>query len=174
MNAAVRCPSLRRPSSVAGRAAPIRPRRSSGQRSDGRRTADAGFTLLEMIVATALMGIAVVGLMALISQSTSGAVRVAQYDRAAMLARSQMNDLLTREPLPMGRLQGDYDRDSGWEAQIAPYETPQTEVFGQSVFARIQLTVWWKADGQRKSFELEGFRRTRRTPDMDLAGGRSR
>jgi|GEM_PF-453330 len=135
-----------------------------------RSNPTAGFTLLEMIVATALMGIAVIGLMSLISQSTAAAARVAQYDRASMLARSQMNELLTMKPLPVGQpLSGAYDDDSGWEAKIEPYQTPQTEVFGQSVLARIDLTIWWRADGRRKQFQLEGFTRTRRTRDMDLA-----
>jgi len=134
------------------------------------RGSRAGFTLLEMIVATALMGMAVIGLMSLISQSTAAASRVAQYDRASMLARSQMNELLTMKPLPVGRpLSGAYDQDSGWEAKIEPYETPQTEVFGQSVLARIELTIWWRAEGQRKQFQLEGFTRAARTRDMQIS-----
>ena len=122
-----------------------------------------------MIVATALMGVAVIGLMSLVNQSLSTAGRVAQYDRAAMLARSQMNELLTLEPLPVGRtLAGEYDASSGWSATVEPYETPQTEVFGNSVLVRIALEVWWQADGRRKHVDLEGFRRMQVTDEMDL------
>ena len=50
--------------------------------------ATAGFSLLEVIVATALMGLTVVGLLSLTTQSLSNASRIREYDRAAMLARS--------------------------------------------------------------------------------------
>ena len=53
-----------------------------------------GFTLLEMIVATMIMGIAVVGLMSGISSTTRNAARLRDYDRVVQLARLRMNDLL--------------------------------------------------------------------------------
>jgi len=52
----------------------------------------AGFTLLEVLVATVIMGIAVAGLIAGLSQSVRNAARLSDYDRAAMLARTKMNE----------------------------------------------------------------------------------
>ncbi len=51
-----------------------------------------GFTLLEMIVATTIMGIAVAGLMCGISSSTRNAARLRDYDRVVQLARLRMNE----------------------------------------------------------------------------------
>ena len=83
----------------------------------------AGFTLLEMIVATALMSIAVVGLLSLLSASLSNASRARQYDQVAMLARSKMNELLVETPLPVGLpLAGQWDASSGWRALAEPFE----------------------------------------------------
>ena len=63
------------------------------------------------------MGLTVVGLLSLTSQSLSNAARIREYDRAAMLARSQMDALLTVDPPRMGQpLQGRFDELSGWEA----------------------------------------------------------
>ncbi len=53
-----------------------------------------GFTLLEMLVATAIMGIAVVALLANISTSMQNASRLTDYDRAALLAKRKMDELL--------------------------------------------------------------------------------
>ena len=50
----------------------------------GRR----GFTLLEMVVATAIMGIAVVGLLSVLAGATRNAARLRDYDRVAQLART--------------------------------------------------------------------------------------
>ena len=53
-----------------------------------------GFTLLEMMVATLIMGIAVVGLLSGISAATRNAARVGDADRAVLLARTKMDELL--------------------------------------------------------------------------------
>ena len=53
-----------------------------------------GFTLLEMIVATVILAVAVVGVMAGISAALRNAARLTSYDRAVQLARQRMNDLL--------------------------------------------------------------------------------
>lgn len=135
---------------------------SSGQGCPAPPRKTAGFTLLEVIVATALMGIAVVGLLSLVSQSLGNAARVRQYDRAAMLAKTQMDALLTAEPLPVGeRLSGEFDAISGWEAMVEPWEIPGGAPVGSSMLARVSLEVWWQADGQRKTVSLDGYRRMR-------------
>ena len=122
----------------------------------GRR----GFTLLEMIVATALMSIAVVGLMSLLSGTLANAARIKQYDRAAMLARTKMNDLLVLSPLPIGQpLGGQWDASTGWKAVVAPFERPPNAGPEMYELVRINLEIWWMADSQRKSVALEGFRR---------------
>ncbi len=53
-----------------------------------------GFTLLEMLVATLIMGIAVVALLSNISTSLRHASRVTDNDRAALAAKRKMDELL--------------------------------------------------------------------------------
>ena len=118
-----------------------------------------GFTLLEMIVATALMSIAVVGLLSLLSGSLSNAARARQYDQIAMLARSKMNDLLVERPLPVGQpMGGQWDESTGWTALLEPFEAPPNAYPGATVLVRIDLEVWWKEGSERRSIRLEGFR----------------
>ena len=125
-----------------------------------------GFTLLEMIVATALMSISVVGLLSLLSGTLSNAARIKQYDRVAMLARTKMNELLLLSPLPLGQpLAGQWDENTGWKAQVEPFERPRNFGPGAYQLVRINLEIWWKADGQRKSVTLEGFRRDMAPPE---------
>ena len=127
-----------------------------------RRRRESGFTLLEMIVATALMSITVVGLLSLISGSLANASRIKQYDQAAMLARTKMNDLLLLTPLPLGQsMGGQWDADTGWTAVAEVFERQPGMGPGGSQLVRIQLDVWWKSarDTERRSIRLEGFRR---------------
>jgi prepilin-type N-terminal cleavage/methylation domain-containing protein len=119
-----------------------------------------GFTLLEMVVATALMSITVVGLLSLLSVVLSNASRVKNYDQAAMLARTKMNDLLVLTPLPMGQpLAGQFDDNSGWKAVVTPFERWPDSPPGSFQLVRVDLEIWWMDRGERRSVNLEGFRR---------------
>jgi general secretion pathway protein I len=118
-----------------------------------------GFTLLEVLVATTIMGIAVVGLLSSMSTSMRTAVRVTDADRAAQIARNKMEELLVDRNLPFqGELQGTFDDASGWSAQIGPFETPPQVVPGAIILQRIGLVVWWRSGGNVRQFPLEAYR----------------
>jgi len=57
-----------------------------------------GFTLLEVLVATLIMGLAVVGLLSAISTSMRNAARLTDYDRVAMVARPRVSVRDAPEP----------------------------------------------------------------------------
>jgi general secretion pathway protein I len=133
------------------------------------RSTESGFTLLEVIVATAIMAIAVIGLLSLISGSLANAARVKAYDRAAMLARHQMGELMVSDPLPLGaELKGNFDNASGWQAIAAPFEVTSPARVGQPMLVRIQLSVWWHSEGRRKTVEFETYRRMLIRPEHGL------
>ena len=129
----------------------------------------AGFTLLEVMVATVIMGIAVAGLIAGLSQSVKNASRLTDYDRAVMLAHTKMNDLLLDVNLPLdGSLDGQFDRDqsggvpSGWRASLKPFDLPPRAGPGTVILQQIALELWWQpATGTRRTIQLESYRRTR-------------
>ena len=129
------------------------------ERRPVRRRSPRGFTLLEMIVATALMSIAVVGLLSLLSASLANAARAKQYDQIALRARYQMNELLVATPAPLGQsLAGQWDESSGWTARFEPFEVPPNSQPGMIHLVRIDLEVWWLEGRERRSTRLEGFR----------------
>jgi general secretion pathway protein I len=135
---------------------------TSARRKNGER----GFTLLEVLVATVIMGIAVAGLIAGLSQSAKNASRLTDYDRVAMLARTRMNDLLLDANLPFdGSVEGKFDPGqsggvpSGWRAVLKPFDVPPRAGPGTVILQRVALEVWWMpAEGTRRSFQLEGYR----------------
>ena len=82
-----------------------------------------GFTLLEMLVATLIMGMAVVGLMSAITASMRNASRVTNRDRAALLARSKMDELLVDSRFPLDTVvQGNFDDYPVARMDTAPKE----------------------------------------------------
>jgi general secretion pathway protein I len=117
-----------------------------------------GFTLLEILVATTIMGIAVVGLLSSLSTSMRNASHVTDADRASQVARNKMEEMLVDVNLPFqGNLQGALDDVSGWTAQIGPFEAPQTQP-GALVLQRIALVVWWRKGGNLREYPLEAYR----------------
>jgi len=124
-----------------------------------------GFTLLEMLVATAIMGIAVVALLANISTSMQNAARLTDYDRAALLAKRKMDELLLDPRLPkLAAFGGEFNQRSGWRARLTPFEMPPNPTPGVAALERLELEIWWTSGEKRRTVALEGFRRTVLTP----------
>jgi general secretion pathway protein I len=137
-----------------------------------------GFTLLEMIVATTIMGIAVAGLMSGISSTTRNAARLRDYDRVVQLARLRMNSLLTDPRVPLNAaLEGKFDPaitgglDCGWRAQVTVAEKMLHAAAGDYVLDRVQVEIWWMSGGQRRTFPLESYRRRTLRPEEVIPGG---
>lgn len=124
-----------------------------------------GFTLLELIVATTIMGIAVVGLLSGISGAVRNAARLREYDRAVQLARLRINELLVDQRLPRDSLlTGPFDPsqtgglEAGWQARLSNFEMSPIPAPGQMALDRIELEVWWNGGNQRRTFTLDAFR----------------
>jgi len=131
-----------------------------------KRRRQRGFTLLEVLVAAVIMGIAVAGLMSGLSTSVHNAARLSQYDRATLLARQKMDELLVATEIRRGQpLQGAFDpsltggQQITWSAIVAPFESTPGAGPGQWVLDRIQLQLSWMDGETKRGFALEGFRR---------------
>jgi prepilin-type N-terminal cleavage/methylation domain-containing protein len=122
-----------------------------------------GFTLLEVLVAAVIMGLAVAGAMTAIASSSRNASRLTQYDRAVTLARQKMNELLVDRNAPRNLpLSGNWDppiANAGWNARVTPFEAPLGLGVGGGVVDRVELEIWWMDGQTRRAFTLEGFRR---------------
>ena len=126
-----------------------------------------GFTLLEVLIATAIAGIAVAGLLNGISTSAYNANRLVQRDRAALLARSKMDELLVNHHLPRNVfIEGPFAPEisggapAGWRARVQPFEAAPGAGSGMWVLDRIELEIWWMDGPTRRSFSLEAYRRS--------------
>jgi general secretion pathway protein I len=141
------------------------------------RRGQSGFTLLEVLVATVVLAVAISGLMSALSTSLRAAARVTDYDRAAMLARRKMDEIITERRLPRNMMfEGAYNpaetngAPSGWRARIAAFEFPPNPSPGVPIVDRIEVEVWWMDGTTRRTFNVEGFRRYYLTA-QDVAAG---
>jgi general secretion pathway protein I len=128
-------------------------------------TGKRGFTLLEMLVASTIMAVAIVGLLAGIGGATRNAAHLRDYDRAAQLARLRMNDLLADATIAPGQsMSGIFDTsltgglDIQWQARLTTVEMPPSPMSGQPCLQRIELRISWVAGGQNRNFTLDSYR----------------
>lgn len=135
-----------------------------------------GFTLLEVLVATVIMATAVVALLANLSTSLNNAARLTDYDRAVLLARRTMDELLLQPNLPkLTVIEGSFDpqltgAEGGWRARVTPFERLPQAGPGTLALDRIELEVWWMSGERRRTLSLEAFRTVVLRPE-DLALG---
>ena len=130
-----------------------------------------GFTLLEVLVATLIMGIAISGILSGLAGAARNASRLTDHDRATLLAQQKMDELLLdRNALRNQELAGEFDPVvsggalSGWRARVEPFEAPPGAGPGFLGIDRVELEIWWMDGATRRSFSLEGFRRNRLQP----------
>lgn len=145
-----------------------------------RRNSEAGFTLLEVLVATMILAIAVAGLMSNLTQSLSNIARLTDYDRGVMLGRQKMDELVTAVKLPRNQeMAGPFDPastgglEAGWKARVTLLDIPPGAGLGAIVIDRVDLQVWWKPEGKLRTFELEAVRKSVLTAaDLAALGAR--
>ena len=130
------------------------------------KRAESGFTLLEVLVATAIMGIAVAGVLSGLAASSRNAARLTGYDRATLLAKSKMDELIADQKIPRKiPVAGMFAPAqaggvmAGWRATVTPFETAPGAGPGMWVLDRIQLEIWWMDGQTRHAFTLEAYRR---------------
>lgn len=118
-----------------------------------------------MIVATTILAIAVVGLMAGLSGATRNAARLQDYDRAVQLGRTRMNELMLDPLLPRNSvLSGPFDPsqsgglESGWKARLTSFEMPPHIVVGEAALDRLELEVWWRSGSKIRTYTLDAYR----------------
>ncbi|MBI4480230.1 MAG: prepilin-type N-terminal cleavage/methylation domain-containing protein [Acidobacteria bacterium] len=129
---------------------------------------ETGFTLLEVLVATAILGTAVAALFSLLSGSLSNARRLQVPEQVLLLAHSQLNELLAESQrglaaspvLPLEeKVQGRWNEQIRWEAMATRVPSAQPSVAGTPILVRIELDAFWNSGtgGTEKQLSLETY-----------------
>ena len=115
---------------------------------------EKGFTLLEVLVATMVLGIAVVVLLQLFSGALDQARRADDYTRAVFHARSKMEELLLDPPAAAIMERGDFGDGYRWAWEVLPDTDASTGMIGvQPVMIRV--TIGWGFDQRPKEYHLQ-------------------
>ncbi len=127
-----------------------------------RRSKQAGFTLIEMLVATLIMAIAVTALMANLSTSTKNLLSASDIDRLTSLSKSKMDELIVQPGRMDGVYEGILDADAKgqvrgrWRAIVTVAAMAPN---GLDRLERIQLETWIQIGAKRRTLQFETYRR---------------
>jgi general secretion pathway protein I len=119
------------------------------QRSDRR-----AFTLIEALVAIAIMAAVLPVLMSGISIATRAATLSKQRNLATSLAEAKLNELIATNEWQTGALSGDFGDDAPgftWSGNVTQYDDP--DLPAQNL-QQLDLTVSWKSRGTTREVVL--------------------
>jgi general secretion pathway protein I len=118
---------------------------------------ERGFTLVEALVAFAILPLMLVALYGAVGTSLNGLARSARYEEAILIAEGRLAELAALRVLPQ-TLEGGVE-GSGYRWRIDPIARPQPELFETSVSPfrpqRIKLTITWRENGGAREIAIE-------------------
>ena len=120
---------------------------------------EQGFSLLEVIVALAILAGGVLAVLNLFSGSVRSVDFSGQYLKAVTLANSKMNELEIQNYLVDDRSGGFKNEDNyRWELDISPYDSDLNNEDSNIQLQKILLKVLWNDNGNVRNLELATLR----------------
>lgn len=134
--------------------------------------AQGGFSLLEVVVAFAILALSLGLLIQIFSRALNTTVLSGDYSRATTLAQARLNAVGIDIPLEPGSYSGDSEHGLSWEVSIAPYE------FGDlaweptlNAFLVTSVVSWNKGGTQQRRISLTTLRLADLSDGTDLGAG---
>ena len=120
----------------------------------------AGFTLLEVLVAFAVLAVALGAAMEIFSTGLRSARAAHGYTIATLLAESRLESVGVEDQLSEGETSGAWDNGYRWRVDVRPYELEDDELDTPTLpdaFA-VTVTVWRDGAGTAGSVTLTTLR----------------
>ncbi len=119
-----------------------------------------GFTLIEVLVAAAVLGISATALFGLFSTSLFNLRRVEDLHRYELAAQDMMNRMFLLSALPAeAKAEGALDDHGGrWQVNVRPWVPAGPEQKPQDAILRVHVAVIWPGRATQRKIELEALR----------------
>jgi general secretion pathway protein I len=139
-----------------------------------REVGKQGFTLIEVVVAMAILGVGLV----IIIELFSGGLRLGrtseEYTRAVEFARLKMEEMSVAETIAEGLTEGEFEGDYRWQVEVRKVDLlpaiDKTTDFKLPVeHYQILVSVLWKSGSRTRSAGLELYK-TVKTVESEIKG----
>ena len=135
-------------------------------RSKAGSGGERGFTLIEVVVAMAVLGVGLVVIIELFSGGLRLEKTSEEYSQAVSYARMKMEEISLQEKIEEGVQSGQFDKFFRWETEwkridvLAP-EKIQDISLPIELF-QLRVKVFWKAGAKERSAGVETYRAIKR------------
>jgi general secretion pathway protein I len=128
------------------------------------RRVQAGFSLLEVLVAFSVLALSLGVLLQIFSTAMRGVDLAGQYSEAVLLAESRLASVGSAIPLEAGNYVGD-DAGYRWQVSLAPYADPLSDANltnpGAPEPLQVRVEVRWRDGERERSLALDSLRLAR-------------
>lgn len=126
------------------------------------RVKNQGFTLLEVLVAMAILGIGLIVIIELFSGGLRLGRTSEEYTRAVGYARMKLEEISLAKSLEEGIAEGEFDREYRWQVEVKKVDLlpPGRETSYQPPVALywVRIEVLWKSGIRERTTALESYR----------------
>jgi general secretion pathway protein I len=137
--------------------------------------AAAGFSLIEIVAAFAILALGMGLCMEIATSAMRQSRQAAEYTQAALNAKSLLDTVGIAERLEEGGASGEFDERYRWELSVIPYESEVGMESGLDSTAtgvelyRLELLVTWQAGRGQREARFATLRAL--SPDVNRTGG---
>ncbi len=121
-----------------------------------------GFTLIEVVVALAILGIGLIVIIELFSGGLRLGRASEEYTKAVGFARAKMEEISVLEKMEEGEKEGEFDKEFWWKMETKKMELlpmeKNPEYKAPVDFYQVKLRVFWKSASKEKSTTIETYR----------------
>jgi general secretion pathway protein I len=127
----------------------------------------AGFSLLEILVAFAVLALTLGVLLRIFGGAGRIAATADEYSRSIVVAESLLATVGIETPLQPGETHGEIDETYRWTLQVDPYPMDESLLGGASLAFRpywVRLSVEWGDPDDPRAFDLATLRLLQDSP----------
>jgi len=124
-----------------------------------------GFTLIEIVVSLAIIGVALLGIIELFSGGLRTERVASEYSKAVEYAHLKMEEIALTPSFQEGKEGGQFDEQFRWEVSRQKVDLLPEEVLSKikppANLMEVRVKVFWKSGLKEKSISMESYFVTR-------------
>jgi len=121
-----------------------------------------GFTLLEVVIAMAILGMGLAVIMGLFSGGLRLGKTSEEYTKAANYARMKMEEISSQQDIVEGMKEGEFNNEFRWQVNVKKIDILPTEKnpdFKPPVeLFQVKVNIVWKSGLKERSTSIESYK----------------